>query len=120
MSLEGGHPVAHDADAAFDGGALAGAEVVRDFDHARHLIDERAFGVRSGGREERGEGGGEGRGRVLAGDDGDEEVAEVLLLVGVERDLVLDGVGGAAEQVGVGDRGAEAFRELGDGQRERA
>ena len=38
-----------------------------------------------------------------------------LFLVWVERDLVLDRVGGAAEQVRVGDHRTEGIRELGDG-----
>ena len=61
-----------------------------------------------------------GRVAPLAGDDPDESLGKLALLVGRERGLILDGVGDAAQQIRVADDIAQTRWKLRNGERKRA
>ncbi len=113
------HAMAHGVDTAADGRLLAQGQLAGDTDDARQIHDELALGR-------------DGPLRQLVGQIHPEQLRIGHARHGIGetfhvqqrvrwRDLrlILDGVGDAAQQVGVGDRTAQIRGQLRNGQRKR-
>ncbi len=118
--LKAVHTPAHHGDTAFDRRLLRAIEAAQDFDHQRQLAHQVALGLDGLQRQLRAQLRRQRGGVGTTSDHFDEGLLVAALVGGREGGIVLDGVGDAAQQIGVGNYAVQLSRQLRNGQRKGA
>ncbi len=112
VCLKHRHAFGHDADRATQDRALGRGKPVRQPGDSRYVLDQIALGRNSAFRQQRVQLRAKAFGARSAVDHVDEELGKVAFLCRRYRRLILDGIGDAAQQVGIADNLAQCRGQL--------